>query len=43
MGCTIELPFISLSLHVLPMLPELRITDKGLVVVKKFKFILLSA
>lgn len=39
LGCAIESPFMSLSLLTLPVLPELRITDKGLVDVKEFKFI----
>jgi len=39
LGCTIGSPFMSLSLLVLPVIPELRITDKGLVDVKEFKFI----
>jgi len=39
LGCTIESPFMSLSLLALPVIPELRITDKGLVDVKEFKFI----
>ncbi|MGC9345874.1 MAG: adenine deaminase [Candidatus Bathyarchaeales archaeon] len=43
LGCTIESPFMSLSLLTLPVIPELRITDKGLVDVKKFKFISLFA
>lgn len=43
LGCTIESPFMSLSLLALPVLPELRITDKGLVDVRNFKFITLFA
>ena len=39
LGCTIESPFMSLSLLALPVLPELRITDEGLEDVKEFKFI----
>ncbi len=39
LGCAFELPFMNLSLLALPVLPELRITDKGLVDVKEFKFI----
>jgi len=39
LGCTIESPFMSLSVIALLVLPELRITDRGLVDVKEFKFI----
>ena len=43
LGYTIGHSFMSLSLLSLPVLPELRITDKGVVDVKKFKFISLFA
>lgn len=39
LGCALDSPFMSLSLLALPVLPELRITGKGLVDVKEFKFI----
>ncbi len=32
-------PFITLSFMALPVIPEIRLTDKGLVDVKNFKFI----
>lgn len=39
LGCTMESPFMNFSLLALPVLPELRATDKGLANVKNFKFI----
>ena len=36
-GCTISAPFMTMSLLALPVIPELRITDKGLVDVLKFQ------
>ncbi|MCW3994141.1 MAG: hypothetical protein NWE85_06240 [Candidatus Bathyarchaeota archaeon] len=39
LGCTMESPFMDFSLLALPVLPELRATDKGLANVKNFKFI----
>jgi len=39
LGCTMASPFMTLSLLALPVLPEIRITDKGLVDTKKFEFI----
>jgi len=37
-GCTLTHPFMTLSFLALPVIPELKITDKGLVNVKEFKF-----
>jgi len=37
-GCTLTHPFMTLSFLALPVIPELRITDKGLINVKEFKF-----
>jgi adenine deaminase len=39
LGCTMASPFMTLSLLALPVLPEIRITDKGLLDTQKFKFI----
>ena len=39
LGCTIENPFMTMSLLALPVIPELRITDKGLVDVVNMKII----
>jgi len=39
LGCHIESPFMTLSFLALPVLPELRITDKGLVDTRDFRFI----
>jgi adenine deaminase len=39
LGCRLKSPFMSLSLLALPVLPEIRITDKGLVDTKSFKFL----
>ena len=36
-GCTIRSPFMTMSLLALPVIPELRITDKGLIDVVKFQ------
>jgi len=38
LGTTLENPFITLSFLALPVIPELRITDKGLIDVNKFGF-----
>lgn len=38
-GCKIENPFITLSFLALPVIPELKLTDKGLVDVNKFKIV----
>lgn len=37
-GCKLTQPFMTLSFLALPVIPELKITDKGLVDVKEFKF-----
>ncbi|MFC1511220.1 adenine deaminase [Candidatus Margulisiibacteriota bacterium] len=39
LGCKIEQPFSKLSFLALPVVPELRLTDKGLVDVDKFKIV----
>jgi adenine deaminase len=39
LGCKIPDPFMTLSFLSLPVIPELKITDKGLVDVNQFKFI----
>ncbi len=39
LGCRMKAPFMTLSLLALPVLPELRITDKGLVDTVEFKLI----
>jgi adenine deaminase len=39
MGCKLEEPFMALSFLALPVIPELKITDKGLVDVSQFKII----
>jgi adenine deaminase len=39
MGCTLEEPFMALSFLALPVIPELKITDKGLVDVTQFKIV----
>jgi len=39
LGCTLKNPFMTLSMLALPVIPELRITDKGLIDVKKQKTI----
>ena len=38
-GCTLPSPFAVLSFLALPVIPELRLTDKGLVDVNEFKII----
>jgi adenine deaminase len=38
-GCTIKNPFMVLSFLALPVIPELRITDKGLVDVNRFEIV----
>ncbi len=43
LGCRMEAPFMTFSLLALPVLPELRITDKGLVDTVEFKLIGLLA
>jgi adenine deaminase len=39
LGCTITSPFMTMSFLALPVLPEIRITDKGLLDTRKFKFV----
>jgi adenine deaminase len=39
MGCTLEEPFMALSFLALPVIPELKITDQGLVDVTRFEII----
>ncbi|MBL7137110.1 MAG: adenine deaminase, partial [Candidatus Marinimicrobia bacterium] len=39
LGCVLENPFMTLSFLALPVIPELKITDKGLVDVNKFDFV----
>ncbi len=39
LGCTLEEPFMALSFLALPVIPELKLTDKGLVDVTEFRFV----
>jgi adenine deaminase len=39
MGCTLEEPFMALSFLALPVIPEIKITDKGLVDVTRFEMV----
>ncbi|TKJ31873.1 MAG: adenine deaminase [Chloroflexi bacterium B3_Chlor] len=39
LGCTLSNPFIAMSFLALPVIPRLKLTDKGLVDVKKFDFV----
>lgn len=39
LGCKLQDPFMALSFLSLPVIPELKITDKGLVDVKQFKIV----
>ncbi|MBO8131385.1 MAG: adenine deaminase [Candidatus Marinimicrobia bacterium] len=39
LGCKIDNPFMTLSFLALPVIPEIKLTDKGLVEVTRFKFI----
>jgi adenine deaminase len=39
LGCKIPDPFMTLSFLSLPVIPELKITDRGLVDVNQFKFV----
>ena len=43
LGCTLEDPFMTLSFLCLPVIPELKLTDRGLVDVKAFRFVSLFA
>lgn len=38
LGCALESPFLTLSFLALPVIPELKLTDRGLVDVNEFKF-----
>ncbi len=38
-GCTLPAPFMTMSFLALPVIPELKITDRGLVDVNKFAFV----
>ena len=38
-GCTLKTPFMALSFLALPVVPELKITDKGLVDVNRFEIV----
>ena len=37
-GCTLEDPFMPMAFMSLPVIPELKVTDKGLFVTNKFDF-----
>ncbi|MFN3966265.1 MAG: adenine deaminase C-terminal domain-containing protein [Endomicrobiia bacterium] len=39
LGCKLSDPFMQLSFLALPVIPELKLTDKGLVDVKRFKIV----
>ena len=39
LGCTVPDPFMKLSFLSLPVIPELKLTDKGLVDVTQFKIV----
>lgn len=39
LGCDLETPFMALSFLALPVIPDLKLTDKGLVDVRKFDFV----
>jgi len=39
LGCTLEDPFMTLSFLCLPVIPELKLTDRGLVDVNAFRFV----
>jgi adenine deaminase len=39
LGCELESPFMALSFLALPVIPDLKLTDKGLVDVRKFDFV----
>lgn len=39
LGCALESPFLTLSFLALPVIPELKLTDRGLVDVNQFKFV----
>ncbi|RLB11658.1 MAG: adenine deaminase, partial [Deltaproteobacteria bacterium] len=39
LGCRLEDPFMALSFLALPVIPELRVTDLGLIDVKRFEIV----
>jgi adenine deaminase len=39
LGCGMEDPFMTMSFMALPVIPELKLTDKGLVDVNQFKIV----
>lgn len=39
LGCDLETPFMALSFLALPVIPDLKLTDRGLVDVRKFDFV----
>ncbi len=39
LGCDLDTPFMALSFLALPVIPDLKLTDKGLVDVRKFDFV----
>lgn len=39
LGCELDTPFMALSFLALPVIPDLKLTDKGLVDVRKFDFV----
>jgi len=39
LGCTVSTPFMAMSFLALPVIPSLKLTDKGLVDVKTFEFV----
>ncbi len=39
LGCTLGSPFLTMSFLALPVIPELKLTDRGLVDVNQFKFV----
>jgi len=39
LGCNLEEPFMSLSFLALPVIPELKLTDRGLVDVGRFEIV----
>jgi adenine deaminase len=43
LGCSLPNPFLTLSFLALPVIPELKLTDKGLVDVSQFRVISIRA
>lgn len=39
LGCKLKAPFITMAFMALPVIPELKLTDKGLVDVSRFDFV----